>query len=362
MSYRKFMLVFIIFSVLFASMVMTVLYLFDPLQFYRKATAYPPLYSFEERYQNPGLAKNYDYDTIILGTSMTQTFVPSEIDKKLGGKTLKLSIEGSYSQEQNLIGNVALKTGKVKRVIWGLDYFALREGKDIVREDQGPFPYFLYDENPLNDYKYLLNLTTAKMSWEIVKGELEGNRRVKNLDLLNNWDYQASYGAKSVMDNYPEAVKKELKDRIGEDTFEEVKATFEDNVYRLVKQYPDVEFIFFYPPYSVLRQQIWHELNPMRYGNQKKTKEYIVDRFSNMPNVKVYDFQSVKDVTFNMDNYKDVSHYSADINRWMIDCFKEGKHLVTKETIGDSLAAMDEQVEGVDVAVFERQAEKPVKQ
>ncbi|ANE46768.1 hypothetical protein SY83_11335 [Paenibacillus swuensis] len=362
MSYRKFLLIFSAFTVLFASGVMAAFYTVDPLQYYRQASAYPPLYSFQERYQNPGLARNYDYDTIILGTSMTQCFRPSHVDSILGGKTLKLSIEGSYSQEQNLIANVALKTGKVKRVIWGLDYFALREGKDIVREDQGPFPYFLYDDNPLNDYKYLLNVTTMKMSWEILKGEMEGNRRVKNLDLLNNWDYQATYGAKPVMENYKKALELEPELRIGEDTFEEVKTTFEENVYDLVKAHPDVEFIFFYPPYSILRQQVWHELNPDRYQNQELTKKYIVDRFSAMPNVQVYDFQSAKDVTFNLANYKDVSHYSEEINVWMLKNFKTRKYLARPDNIEQTLTALNEQVEALDVSVLAQQTDAPVKQ
>ena len=45
----------------------------DPLQFYRRAS-YPPLLSDALRFQNPGLARNYDYDTLILGTSVSLGF------------------------------------------------------------------------------------------------------------------------------------------------------------------------------------------------------------------------------------------------------------------------------------------------
>lgn len=49
-------------------------YFVDPFQHYRKATIYTFNYSGNQRYLNPGLAKNYDFNSIIIGTSMTENF------------------------------------------------------------------------------------------------------------------------------------------------------------------------------------------------------------------------------------------------------------------------------------------------
>lgn len=127
MKHKSFVRFLLAAVVMYSLAFMAFVYVIDPLQVYR-AASYPPMFSEEERFQNPGLAKNYEYDTIIIGSSMTQNFVPSDVDRVFGGKTLKLSIEGSTAHEQYLTAKLALSTGQVKRVIWGLDYFALRGG------------------------------------------------------------------------------------------------------------------------------------------------------------------------------------------------------------------------------------------
>ncbi len=135
---------------------MAITYVVDPLQFFRRAW-YAPVWSTNERYQNPGLARSYDYDTVIIGSSMTQNFYPSYVDRVLGARTIKLSISGSTAHEQYLILRVALDTGKPKRVIWAIDDWAFRGAPDRVRSDLGPFPFFLYDTNPLGYVQYLFN-------------------------------------------------------------------------------------------------------------------------------------------------------------------------------------------------------------
>ena len=49
-------------------------YLLDPFEHYRES-AILPLYD-QESYNNPGIARNYDYDAVILGTSMVEMSSP----------------------------------------------------------------------------------------------------------------------------------------------------------------------------------------------------------------------------------------------------------------------------------------------
>ena len=351
--YTRFVFAFLGCSVLFGFLVMAAVYIVDPLQFYRKAEWYPPLYSKEQRYQNPGLAKNYEYDTIIIGSSMTENFVPSYVDQVMGGKTLKLSMSGSTSKEHYLIAKVALETGKVKRIIWGLDYFSMRGGPDYVRDDQGGFPYHLYDNNPLNDVKYLFNHNTLKDFATIVATSILGNREAKNLDYLNNWDYAADYGRDNVIATWKRARTMEVNYGLNEDPLERVQQTFEQNIHSLIREYPDVEYIFYYPPYTVLRHHVWYELNPVRFNNQLKMKEYIFDQIGHYENVRIYDFQSEEKVTFNLDEYKDISHHSQKINEWIIQQIAAGNYLVTADNVKQFNRELEEQVAGLDLAQFD---------
>ena len=61
-----------------------------------------------------------------------------------------------------------------------------------------------------------------------------------------------------------------------------------------------------------------------------------------MPNVTVYDFQAIPEIC-DLDNYKDITHYSAQINEYMVDCFANKKYIVTSDTIDKSIDDLKEQ-------------------
>ena len=54
--------------------------LVDPFEVYHKATAFiPPITNSTQSYSNAGIAKSYDYDSVIIGSSMTENFTPSQL-------------------------------------------------------------------------------------------------------------------------------------------------------------------------------------------------------------------------------------------------------------------------------------------
>lgn len=53
----------------------------DPFEVYHKATAFiPPITNGTQLYSNAGIAKNYAYDSVVIGSSMTENFrsLPTE--------------------------------------------------------------------------------------------------------------------------------------------------------------------------------------------------------------------------------------------------------------------------------------------
>jgi len=110
----------------------TLIFLIDPIQQYRKASFYKPMFT-NQRYLNPGLVKTYDYNMVIIGASETENFNPIYIDKQLDVKTLKISIEGSNIFENELMLETAIKTGKVKKVIYSIDTFAFDKEICMIR-------------------------------------------------------------------------------------------------------------------------------------------------------------------------------------------------------------------------------------
>lgn len=330
---KAILLRFAMFTIALTAAIITLTAVLDPLQFYRKATWYKPFLSSDARYQNPGLAKNYDYDTIIIGTSMTQNFLPSEVGQALGGTAMKLAIEGSTADEHYYTAKLALETGKVKRILWGLDYFSLKAN---TKQASDQFPLYMYDDVWWNDYNYLFNYSVYDQLFKSLYGKMFGNKD-KDLEYLNNWNDRAKFGADEVMKSYKTASQQDVYFGINEESLDVVQKSFTDNILSLVKAYPDVEFYFYYPPYSILRQTMWQESNAARFDNQITMRKWMFEQFADHKNVKLYDFQTETEWTYNLDLYKDLSHHSQNVNSWIAAAIGRDdiKYRVTQENIDE---------------------------
>ncbi|WP_036723455.1 copper amine oxidase N-terminal domain-containing protein, partial [Paenibacillus forsythiae] len=138
-----------------------------------------------------------------------------------------------------------------------------------------------------------------------------------------------------------------------EDPLELVKQSFNDNVLSLVKAHPETKFYLYYPPYSVLRQQIWYITNPQRYANQLEMKRYIFEQLSAYSNVSIYEFQTDSDITYDLDQYKDLSHHSGAINSLIVDEISKGNHRVTADNLEQNIKLLQRQAENVVVNTAE---------
>ncbi|WP_379129032.1 copper amine oxidase N-terminal domain-containing protein [Paenibacillus sp. sgz500958] len=321
---------FLLFTLILAALMALLIIVVDPLQFYHRTSWYTPVYSKQERYQNPGLAKNFDYDTIIIGTSMTENFLPSEVGESLGGTAMKLSIEGSTVEEHYKMARLALETGKVKKVLWGLDYFSL---KNPTPEEQQSFPDFLYDDKISNDYKYIFNSSVYTQFFLSLKSSLLGNHT--ELEHLNNWNDTSTFSKERVAKDYGDHSASEIYFGMNEEGLPELQERFNTYIDQLLTDYPDVEFNFYYPPYSIMRQVAWYNVNPKRYSNQLEMRKWMFSQINKHPNSRLYDFQSESDWTFNLDLYKDLSHHSGQVNSWIAQAVgrDDAKYRVTEDNI-----------------------------
>ncbi|MBD3919547.1 copper amine oxidase N-terminal domain-containing protein [Paenibacillus sp. PR3] len=333
-----------VFAIGFAGVAILLSWVIDPLQHYHKSW-YKPFFSSEERYQNAGLARNYDYDTIILGTSMTENFLPSVVGAAMGGHVMKLSLRGSLMPEQYETAKLALSTGKVKQVLWGIDYFALRQPTD---EEVKDFPSYLYDDNWMNDYSYWFSITPYE---ELAKGmsKLAIRGAEQNLEMLDNWNHVVQFGRKLVMNDYLNAQQSEYYFGANEDPLSSVQQTFSTYVLSLVQAYPEVKFTFYYPPYSVLRQAVWQQTNLVRYENQLTMRKWMFEQLQSLPNTRLYDFQAESGWTFDLDQYKDLSHHRESINTAIAEAIgrDDAAYRVTADNVDARNAMLEEQVDSL---------------
>jgi hypothetical protein len=299
-------------------------YSVDPFQHFRKATFYKPFYK-KSRYLNPGIAKTYHYDTVIIGTSMVQNFKPSYVDKVLSVNSVKLPLPGASAYEQSLTLGTALRTGKVKRVLYGLDPFSFNGPPGRFSKGEGSLPFYLYDDDLMNDYKYLLSIDTMVFYKYIIRANLFGkDRRYLELDNYGYWGHRYKFSKEIVIKDWEEAsFNRDIS--INDYDISMLKESFDANFKKHFQDNPDVEFDIFFPPYSVL---VW--IDTYEKGLVDKIlafRSYVVEFASKQPNVRIFDFQSIGDIVLDLNNYKDVSHYSPSINDFMIDSISTGAHL-----------------------------------
>ena len=128
-------------------------YKIDPYMHFHKPNTLRYYYSLDnQRSQNDGITKHFDYDALITGTSMTENFKTSEMDKLFGCSSIKVSYSGgSYKELNDNLKIAANSNPNLKTIVRGLDMSMFFDNKDRMREDLGKYPTYLYDYNILND-------------------------------------------------------------------------------------------------------------------------------------------------------------------------------------------------------------------
>jgi hypothetical protein len=344
LAYKRWTRRFIILTPLLLVLSGLAVFAVDPLQHYRRATFYRPLWG-NQRYYNPGFVKHYEYDCIIVGSSMVENFIPSEAGSKLSMKVLLAPLGGGSPYEEHVLINTALRTGKVKAVIWGLDLSEFGRGTKRLRHGPGSIPFYLYDDNLFNDYQYLLNTDVLlKDCWDALAANLQGRKAIRALDMdsAHFWGDQFSFSREATLRSWQEPRREHRALlEINKPELDSMESDFDANVISLVERNPDVQYCFFHPPYSIL---YWISADKCRLGTFLEFKRYVFSRTRGLPNVKVFDFQDIGDITLNLDNYKDYSHYSPDVSKFIIDAISKNQYLLTDDNAEKKISRLEDQV------------------
>lgn len=297
----------------------------DPYQYFHPSS----LFRINMRYMVPGMIKHADYQVIVVGDSMTENFLPSHIEDIMGRPGANLALSGATLHEQATVVQTAIRTGKVKQVIWGLRTTSATGEVDRFRKGRA-FPLYLYDANPFNDWRYLYNLDMLKLS--VSKTMTPKPQVPQHPDYVNSW-----FWGKAKQPGRDKILARYQRPATSTDfvpphyRLEKLTASFDYNLLGAVRANPQVEFIVFMPPYSVLYQLNEKLARPARFDTVVRFYRHVFDRLSGEPNVRLYYFDVDPRITHNLDNYKDTSHYWLNINDLMLRAFAANRYRVTPE-------------------------------
>lgn len=319
--YKKFCIQILFFTIVILLVIGIITWIVDPFFQYHK-----PFIDIEftnEIYQNAGIVKNFDYNTIITGSSMTENFKISWFENaNKAEKLIKVPYSGGYSKNYDKIFEIAFETHNIKKVYLGLDnFYVFRTEPTETRTD---LPEYLYDKNIFNDVQYLLNKDVLiENTMPNIKNYFQGKN--VNEDLAYNWNEDFTFGKEEMLSNYNRPLKtQELPDNYYMINYKENLK----NITKYIEEYPNTEFIIFFPPYSIID---WDTKQGNLEARIVVTKEVMKDLLE-YKNVQLYYFQNIEEIITNLDNYKDYSHYNEEINYYMFESMcKTGKHKITKE-------------------------------
>lgn len=334
---------------LFLLLVSLTVVIIDPFFYFHKPIMGKGYVIDEEVYQNPGIIKNFDYDTIITGSSMTQNTKASDVDYWFDANSVKTTFSAAHGYDYNMFFKIALKSEDLKLVVWGLDPYSFIQEIDTNRYT---LPVYFYDENPFNDISYILNKGSFMRSLGVIKRALKGEENVSR-DRAYNW-------LEKFDDNFDEqkVLKKHLRlrtDVIGEprskDYFlKNAKANMEVNILPIIKDNPEIDFEIFFPPYSIL---YWDTM--IVDGTLEamiELEKYIIEIFLKYDNVKIHYMQSNDEIITNIKNYMDYAHYLPEINTLIIESMGKEEYLLTRDNYEAYLNDMYELASNYDYDVL----------
>lgn len=269
----------------------------------------------DERYINDGIARHFDYNAIITGNSLCQNFSTSQYDELFGTNSVKLPYSGAgYKEIWESLGRALEYNDGVKEVVVCMDLQDLDRDADWERYEGNPT--YLYDDNILNDIKYIFNKdaiyrgTLYNLIWT-VKGH-----ESTSMDEYSSWERETG----------PEVACSYLKpvtdDMVADSwIFDEEDRTREannltQNVIRVIEAHPNVKFRLIIPPSSIARWCEYYERGEVQY--RIDSLEYAISVLLQYENVEIYAFDDAFDITTDLNKYSDTIHYDSDTNEWII--------------------------------------------
>ncbi len=335
-----------------AAVCMLTVYLLDPFYHYHKPWFGLKAVLNEKEYQVPGSLRNFDYDNVLVGSSVVENNDNHWYDEAFGGTTIKAV--RSYGGIADLVWYLNLafdsrqqKGQQIQKVFFNVDPSSLTQEASTTFEASG-CPMYLYDRNPFNDVKYLLNKTVLleKIPYMLAQSFSADY----NEGLSYNWAEGKDFSENGVLTHYYR--KRTEEEMLAPDAGKEELEANLKLLSEVIEAHPDTEFFFFLPPYSM----IWWD-DAARNG-WKEVYLYdemqAAERLLSYGNVRFFDFQNEEEIVTDLNRYMDTVHFDPEVNYAICKAMAAGQNEVTRENLEDTFAATRELTDRYEAEVIPR--------
>ncbi|MCH5322442.1 MAG: hypothetical protein J1E31_02510 [Helicobacter sp.] len=346
----------------------TLFYIYDPLMLYHKPYFNRPITFKNMRVQDKFLIDNYDFNSIIIGSSMLRNTSAKEANDKLGEGWMNLSDSDLAFNERIVILKYALKNKEIKNIITSFDAHNVY---DVSKFD------FIYNDNIFDDIQIYFNR-------KYILCALSFSEKESCIGRTGNVEISPTFWADE-KDKHPFSDKWVLKEERYKDIFLDISSNnlkFKSNVVprgrnieitknnikkyalELIQDNPNINFYFIVPTYSRLSyklNQYVERKNTNSFFRYKAILQWFILEASKYPNVKIYGFDDL-DYADNVSNYRDRLHYNIDMNSMQLDAIKNNTHILTPQNMDKYFEIMEEKIRNYDLEPFIKKAKEVLKE
>lgn len=327
----RFLIVFLIIWILSAAACALFVVYVDPYFHYHAAKEGKGYIMHDQRYLNDGIVKNFNYDAMICGSSMTECFRTSVMDENFGTVSVKVPFSGgSYMEVGELVSTACANNPNLKTVVRALDCNRFFNGKDDRDYEADHYPTYLYDDKLLNDVNYVFSKEAFLTSvWDFL-GRREASSPL-SFDDYSNWNNDYRFGIDAIKASYDRNSVEiaEENEHLSEEDKEIILGNITQNVTDIADMYPNVEFYVYYTPYSVFYLDYFSRLGQLE--KQYEAEKYITSLLLEHENIHVFSFYMQHEYIENADNYRDLAHHGQDMSDAIIVWLSKGEGEITKD-------------------------------
>lgn len=303
---KRTLILILIFAVLAAGTVGVI----DPFYHYHKPVGPLKAVLTEKEYQCIGTLKNFKYDAVIAGSSVSENFNNGWFDEGFDCTSIKAIRSYGATADLCYMLDTAFGSGNdIKYIFYNLDPSSFKSDTETTFEQTG-CPMYLYDNNPINDVEYLFNkdVLFKNIPYTIAKSfEADYDEGTSY-----NWGQWKEFNLAMCTGLYlrhPRVTPMHDATYMDETLYENI-ALIENEVI----SHPNTTFYIYMPPYSML----WWD-NAYREGDTEfylHASKECMKKLIIHDNVRFYYFMNDKDIITNLESgYMDTLHFSPDVNK-----------------------------------------------
>lgn len=335
MSSKKFIKRLIITVLILIFTVGAAVYVFDPFYHYHKPWLGLKEVLNDKEYQCIGTLRHFDYDTLLVGSSVMENNNNAWYDEAYGVKSIKAIRSYGATADLCYLMDEAYENHDIKYVFYNIDPSSLSADAETTYESTG-CPMYLYDHNPFNDVQYLFNkdVLFEKIPYMIANSYLGDYDE----ELSYNWAKWKTFDIQMALGLYYRPI--DVVEMQDETIYSDKLSANIALLTKEVADHPETQFMFFYPAYSMLWWDGVYrtgERDAYIYCEKEMTKALL-----QYDNVRIFCFQNESDVITDLYNYMDSIHFSPEINKLMLDQMINGEYEMTLDNYEEVLDGVKE--------------------